>query len=54
MFKGPFKGNEIKIIVYGQYLLNYETPIKTYMLFTGRKILSRSQKRPEAEGRGTF
>ena len=28
MFKSRFKGNEIKIIVYGQYLLNYETPIK--------------------------
>ena len=28
MFKSLFKGNETKIIVYGQYLLNYETPIK--------------------------
>ena len=28
MFKSRFKGNEIKIIVYGQYLLNYETPIE--------------------------
>ena len=30
MFKSRFKGNEIKIIVYGQYLLNYETPIKEH------------------------
>ena len=28
MFKSRFEGKEIKIIVYGQYLLNYETPIK--------------------------
>ena len=28
MFKNRFKRNEIRIIVYGQYLLNYETPIK--------------------------
>ena len=28
MFKSRFKGKEIKIIVCGQYLLNYETPIK--------------------------
>ena len=26
--KSRFKGNEIKIIFYGQYLLNHETPIK--------------------------
>ena len=28
MFKSFFQGKEIKIIGYGQYLLNYETPIK--------------------------
>ena len=28
MFKSRFKGKEIKIMVYAQYLLNYEIQIK--------------------------